>query len=138
MPFLIHFQGRDGTVVKVYGPPLHHYIGPNGPEFPLFSQEDPRAKVPQLPYECGNTQKNWVAKPPIHFFTQDCLGVRLLNARDGVLEGVNDRDKPPFDIVCRGITIRIHVGPMAIGSLQIAHVASSFRGTLPAPRLRRD
>jgi hypothetical protein len=95
--------------VRVYGPPLDHHIGLNGPEFSL-SWGNSRTKVPQPPYECGNTQKDWVAKPPIHFFTQDCLGVRLLNARDGTFKGVNDGDKPPFDMVCCGITIRIHVG----------------------------
>jgi hypothetical protein len=116
MPLLIHFQGHDGTVVRVYGPPLDHYIGLNGPEFSLLSWENSRMKVPQPPYECGNAQKDWIAKPPVLFFTQDYLGAKVLNARDGVFEGVNDRDKSPFDIVSGGITIRTHVGPMAIGS----------------------
>jgi hypothetical protein len=106
VPLLIYSQGHDGTVVRVYGPPLDYYIGPNGLEFPLLSQE----AVPQPPYTCGNTQKDWEAKPPIYFFTKDRPGVKLLNARDGMFEGVNDRDQPPFDAVCRGITIRIHVG----------------------------
>ena len=97
--------------MRVYGPPLDRYVGPNGPEFPLLLQEDSRAVVPQLPYVCGYTQKNWVAKPPVHFFMRDRLGVNLLDARDGMAKEVNDRDKPAFDAACRGITIRIHVGP---------------------------
>ena len=110
MSLLIYFQGPDGTVVRVYGPPLDHYIGPNGPEFLLLSEEYSREVVPQPPYECGKAQKDWVAKLPIYFFTKDCIGVKLPNARDGMFEGVNDRDQPPFDAACRGITIRIHVG----------------------------
>jgi hypothetical protein len=55
-----------------------------------------------------------------------------------MFEGVDDRDEPPFDAACRGITIRIHVGPYVIGSLTITHLTSSFRGTLPVPRLRRN
>jgi hypothetical protein len=60
----------------------------------------------------------------------------IRGARNGMFEGVNDRDEPPFDAACRGITIRIHVGPYVIGSLTITHLASSFRGILPAPMLR--
>jgi hypothetical protein len=67
--------------------------------------------IPQPPYECGNTQKVRVRGPPILFFTRDNLGVKLLDAQEGMLEDVNDRDQPPFDADCRGITIRIHVGP---------------------------
>ena len=136
IPLLIFPQIRDGTIVRVYGPPLGHHIGPNGPEFPLLSQEDSRAMIPQPPYECGNPQKDWVSKPPIHFFTRGFIGVKLRGARNGMFEGVDDRDEPPFDAACRGITIRIHVGPYVIGSLTITHLASSFRGILPVPRLR--
>jgi hypothetical protein len=37
--------------------------------------------------------------------------VNLLNARDGMFEGVNGRDQPPFHAVCHRITLRTHVGP---------------------------
>ena len=77
-----------------------------GPELPLFS-----SMVPQVRYTRGNTQKDWGPKGTILFFTRDCLGVKLLNALHGKFEGMNDRDDPPFDEDCRGITIRIHVGP---------------------------
>jgi hypothetical protein len=92
--------------------------------------------IPQPPYECGNAQKDWVPKLPILFFTRGFLGVNILGAWNGMFEGINDRDEPPFDAACRGITIRIHVGPYVIGSLTITHLASSFRGILPAPMLR--
>lgn len=95
--------------MRVYGPPLGHYIGPDGPEFTLLLQEDSWAVVPQLPYPCGNTQ-DWVPKPPVLFFMRDRLGVKLLDTRDGIFDGLNDRDKAPFDAACHGITIRIHVG----------------------------
>ena len=138
IPILIYPQGHDGAVVRVYGPPLDHYIGPNGLEFPLLLQEGSRTVIPQPPYECGNVQKDWVPKPPILFFTRNDLGVKLLNARDGMFEGVNDRDQPPFDAACRGgTTIRIHVGPSTIGALTMTHFVSSCRGTLPVLKLRR-
>jgi hypothetical protein len=95
--------------MRVYGPPLDDYVGQNGPEFPLLLQEDSRAVVPQLPFVCGNAQEDWVAKPPIHFFMRDSLGVKSSEALYGRIEGLNDRDKVPFDAACRGITIRIHV-----------------------------
>ena len=102
-------QGYDGTVVKVYGPSLYH-IGPNGPEFPLLSQEVPRMAVPQTPYTCGNTQKEWEAKPAVYFFTRGRHGVRLIDALQGKFEGIDERDAHPFGQSCRGITIRMHVG----------------------------
>ena len=97
--------------MRVYGPPLDQHIGPDSPEFSPLSQEHSRTVIPQPPYERGNVEKDWVPKPPILFFTRNDLGVKLLNARDGMFEGVNDREQPPFDAACRGITIRIHVGP---------------------------
>jgi hypothetical protein len=125
--------------VRVYGPPLGNHIGPNGPEFPLLSQEYSRVEVPQPPYECGNPQKDWVPKPPVLFFTRGSLGVKLHGVRDGMFEGVNDRDKPPFDAACHAITIGTHVGHYVIGpSLTTTNLASSFRGILPVPRWRRN
>ena len=79
--------------------------------------------VPQPPYECGNAQTDWVPKPPILFFAQGFLGVKLRGARDGMFEGVNDRDEPPFDAARRGITIRIHVGPCGH---RVSHNNSSY------------
>jgi hypothetical protein len=105
----MHSQGHDGTVIKVYGPPLDQDIGPNGPEF-LLLQEDLRTMVPQPPYEYDRAQEDRVPKSPILFFTRECLGVKLPNARDGTLEGVNDTNQLPFDAACHRITIRIHVG----------------------------
>jgi hypothetical protein len=66
--------------------------------------------VPQSPYKCGNTQKHWVPKPPILFFTRGYIGVNLYNALEGMFEGVEERDEHPFDATCQGITIRVHVG----------------------------
>ena len=97
--------------MRVYGPPLDEHIGPDSPKFSPLSQEHSRTVIPQPPYECGNTQKVQVRKPPILFFTGGNLGVKLPDAREGMLEDVNDRDEPPFDAACRGITIRIHVSP---------------------------
>lgn len=111
--------------MKVYGPPLYRvgpnglewceespyfHIGPDGPEFPLLSHEDSRVKVPQHPYTCGNTQKEWRPKPAICFFTWERLGVKLTDALDGKFNGMNNRDDFPFGEDCRGITIRMHVG----------------------------
>jgi hypothetical protein len=96
--------------MKVYGPPLDNRIGPDGPEFPLLSQYIPRVVVPQPKYECGNTEKDWVPKPPILFFVLGCLGAKLSNARDGIFWGFYGGGKPPFDEAPRGITLRIHVG----------------------------
>ena len=66
--------------------------------------------VPQPPYECGNTQKNWDRKSSVYFSTKGRLGVKLLDAVNGKFEGIDNRDDFPFDEACRGITIRIHVG----------------------------
>jgi len=108
MPLLIYFQGYDGTVIRVYGPPLSPEL-PKYPDFPLLSQEDSRVEVPQLPYRCGNVQKKWDPKPPILFFKLRRLGVKLSDATGKEFKGMDDRDESPFDEK-RGITIRIHVG----------------------------
>lgn len=95
----------------VFGPPLPDIdISAGGPLFPHLSQEDPRVVVPQVPYKCGNTQKDWEPKPTIYFFTSDRFGVKLFDLFRGNFKGMNDRDECPFGAECRGITIRIHVG----------------------------
>ena len=37
--------------------------------------------------------------------------MKLLDVLEGTFEGFSDRVRVPFDAVCRGTTIRIHVGP---------------------------
>ena len=93
----------------VFGPPLDQF-GPDGSEFPLLSQGDSRVLVPQVPYTCGNTQKDWIPKKTILFFTRESLGIKLLDALNGKFEGMNDRDASPFSEDCRGISIKMHVG----------------------------
>ena len=65
--------------------------------------------VPQLPYRCGNNQKDWDQKPAILFFKWGRLGMKLTDAVKREFKGMDGRDDPPFDDK-RGITIRIHVG----------------------------
>ena len=65
--------------------------------------------VPQLPYICGNNQKDWDQKPPILFFKWGNLGMKLSDAAKKEFTGMDGRDESPFDDK-RGITIRIHVG----------------------------
>ena len=95
--------------MQVYGPPLPQYFSEN-PDFPLLAEEGLLEMVPQPPYQCGNTQKNWDQKQSIFFFTREESGVNLADARGGKFGGINDRDSFPFNEDCRGITIRIHVG----------------------------
>jgi len=104
----MRFQEYDGTITKVFGPPLPQIL-PNGPDFRHLSQ-DLRVVVPQLAYACGNTQKSWDQKPVILFFTRGRLGVKLSNAVNEDFKGIDERDEFPFDANCRGITIRMHVG----------------------------
>ncbi|KAF9649058.1 hypothetical protein BDM02DRAFT_1981895 [Thelephora ganbajun] len=105
IPGMIAELEHDGTVVKVYGPPLES-IALNGPDFALW-WEDSRVAVPQHPYRCGTTQKNWGRKPSIYFLTRHSPGVRLFDALHGNLE-MDDKDDFPFDACCTAITIRIH------------------------------
>jgi len=95
--------------------------------------------LPLLPYTCGNTQKNWDQKPSIGFSTMGRPGVKLLDAANEEFKGIDDRDDSPFDAVCRGITIRIHVGPWGrrFSSGNSSLILSSG-GILPAPTLRGD
>lgn len=137
MHFLIYFQRRDGTVMMVYGPPLPPDI-PNCLDFSLLSQEYSQVMVPQPPYVCGNTQKDWDQKPPILFFKWGRLGMKLSDAMKKEFKGMDDRDKFPFEDK-RGITIRIHVSSWGHRFADNnSSLAPSFRGTLPAPMSRRN
>ncbi|KAF9649061.1 hypothetical protein BDM02DRAFT_1982172 [Thelephora ganbajun] len=106
IPGMIAELERDGTVVRVYGPPLE-LIVLNGPEFAPW-WEDSRVMVPQHPYRCGTAQKNWDRKPSICFLTQRNPGVRLIDALRGNFEEMDDKDHFPFETCCTAITIRIH------------------------------
>ena len=66
--------------------------------------------VPQLQDPRDDNWKRWVPQPPIHFFTGDNPGVRLLSALDGEFEGLKNGGDNLFILDSRGITIRIHVG----------------------------
>ena len=66
--------------------------------------------VPQLQYPRNDNQKGWVPQSPIHFFTGDSPGVKLLNVLDGEFEGLKNGGDNLFILDSRGITIRIHVG----------------------------
>jgi len=124
---------RYGDVMKVYGPPVDQ-VYPNIPDVPPS-----RVMLPLRSYACGNTQKNWDRKPPIGFSTMGRPGVKLLNAANGEFKGIDDRDDSPFDAVCRGITIRIHVGSWGHrSSYNNSSLVLSSRGILLAPRLRGD
>ena len=67
-------------------------------------------RIPLVQYRCGNTQKNWSPRPPVLFFTNYCLGVKLPVAFKGEFKGINDRDDFPLGENQSGITIRINVG----------------------------
>jgi hypothetical protein len=102
----MYFQRCDGTVIRVYGPaPSPDHLDYLNSRLLL---EDPRVRVPQLPYSCGNAQ-NWERKPPILFFEWGCLGMKLSDAAEGEFKGMNNRSDPRSEGE-RGITIRIHVG----------------------------
>ena len=126
-----------GTFMRADGSVTDH-IGPDGVELPLFSREDSRAVVPQLPYTCGNTQRDWEPKPAVCFFTLGHLGVKLSDAFHGMVMGMNDRDDYPFIEDVRGITIRINVGSRSIaGSRSATHLPDSSRDMLPAQTSRK-
>ena len=98
LPLLTYLQGYNGSVVKVYGPPLD----------PQFFPRPEKSRVPQLPYKCGTNQKNWEQKPSIYFLTRGSPGVRLPDAARGRVEDMDDKDSAPRDVGRGGITIRIH------------------------------
>ena len=86
------------------------------------------SKVPQGIYVSGKPWQIWEQKPSILFFTQGCLGVKLLDAVNGKTKGINNGNVFPFDADCTGITIRVHVGTQ--GYLKATtHLLS------PAPRI---
>ena len=64
--------------------------------------------VPQLPYVCETSKKN--LEDPIKFSTRGRHGVRLLDARDGKLEEMDDRGEFQGGIRLHTMKIWIHVG----------------------------
>lgn len=66
--------------------------------------------VPQLQYPRNDNRGGWIPQSPIHFFTGDSPGVKLLNALDGELDELKNGGGNLFILDSRGITIRIHVG----------------------------
>ncbi|KAF9649069.1 hypothetical protein BDM02DRAFT_3114398 [Thelephora ganbajun] len=106
IPGMIAELERDGTVVRVYGPPFES-IDLNDPQFAPW-REDSRVMVPQHPYKCGTAQKNWDRKPPVCFLTRRSPGVRLFDALRENFEEMDDKDHFPFDACCTAITIRVH------------------------------
>jgi len=93
--------------------------------------------VPQLQYPRNDSQKRWVPQSPIHFFTGDSPGVKLLDVLDGKFEGMNDGSDSLFILDSRGIVIRIHVGSFGHRAADDDSSYLSSRGTLLAPRLER-
>ena len=98
LPLLRYLQDYNGSVVKVYGPPLD----------PQFFPRLEESQVPQPPYICGTNQKNWEQKPSIYFLTRGSPGVMLPDAARGRVEDMDDKDSFPLDVDRGGITIRIH------------------------------
>ena len=64
--------------------------------------------VPQLSYVCEKSKKN--LEDPIKFSTRGRRGVRLLDARDGKLEDMDDRGGFQGGIRLHTMKIWIHVG----------------------------
>ena len=132
--FLTHPQERDGTVVRVYGPPLE-LIVPYGPRLSLL-QENLRVKIPQLLYIPGASRRGWVRKSSVLFFMRESLGVRLPDALGGKVEGMDDQGGAPLEN-CNVISIRMHVGSRCdwVGR---SHSSTSFffssRDTSLAPK----
>jgi hypothetical protein len=102
-------QGHDGTIWRVYGPPLE-LVFPNDPLF-LLLQENSRVIIPLLRYICGTHRREWVQKPPVLFFVQESLGVGLSHALGGKIRigAINTEGGFPLKN-CIAISIRIHVG----------------------------
>jgi len=109
MPLLKYSQEHGGTVEGVFDPTPHH-VEPSGPKFQLPPQGDSLVVVPQLQYPRDDNRGSWIPQSPIHFFTGDSPGVKLLNPLDGEFEGLTNGDSNLFILDSRGITIRIHVG----------------------------
>lgn len=116
---LTHSQGQDGTVVKVYGPPLDLNTRPYFPQFSLW-QENSRVTVPQPPYKSGTPRKDWTQKASLLFFMRKSLGVRLSDALYGKIGGIDHQGGSTLEN-CNAISIRIHVGSWVRAAIAITH-----------------
>ena len=127
-------QEHDGTVVRVYGPPLE-WIVLNGPRFPLL-QENLRVVVPQLRRAPDASRRGWIQKPPVLFFVWGRLGVRLPHALKGEVKGMDNQGGFPLGD-CNAISIRMHVGSHCQWA-GCSHSSTFFffssRDTSPAPK----
>lgn len=92
--------------------------------------------VPQDPYWCGTTRRNWDKKSTIRFAMWGSPGVRLVDALRGNLDGLDDKNDFPFELWCNVVTIRLHVGfryRLIAGNSPLTSPVYSFRGTALAP-----
>ena len=103
-PLLTYSERDDGTVERIYEPPLES----NDPWFSPFP-EITRVMVRQPQYTCGTNQKGWERRQPVLFFTCESLGARLSDVLEGKVEGMDHKGRFPLEN-CNVISIRIHVG----------------------------
>lgn len=110
LPLLTCLQGRDNTILWVYGPPLG-FDFPDDTQFWLM--QNSRVLLPRLRYQSGAPRRDWVQRPSVLFFVQGRLGIKLPLALEGKTEIVGMNIPRGFPLAgCSAITIRINVSSL--------------------------